>query len=692
MADLTREQLIAGIRRSQELGDRQLMLELGRRLLAMGESETARTSRPSSTVETDPDGRMWPPTEGEITAAPDESLLSRVTKKPEGETAPADYSGISLADIIMGRGAGRGSIYQNAPSSGAQLVADTVAPIVDAGRSVAAGEPVGTIEGMRLAISGIIDKIRPGEQGNEDVADAIWDHLVERYVGENNLKRTFVEDPAGILADVSMILTAGGSGLARVPGLAGRGSRVARAAEGAGRFVEGMGRAVDPYNMAAFVPKKAASIGSRAIGGHLTGQGFDNLTTAYNIGARSAEGGTARDISSDFVRSMNRTIPSSETVQLARDQLDLLRTEALDEFRLGNLANPSRVRVPPGEYTRRANQIFKRARDVVKSINPNVPDVPVMEEVESVIGRLRHQWARVASARTQPVSAGAKGAAMTRVTPLNLMKFRAMVTNMRRNYRGSSPPNTVIHRMFDDVQDAIDDVLRTYDEPFFHRVEDLLRAERVYDEIEKTLALNPDAPLDVSLRRMHAALSTAAREYQVDALQNLGSAQLEARLTGDLFSEARPHGSPFQNMATRLFGMPVAGAATALATSGGDFNSAAFGAAGGLGLGILSSTPRFSGGVAHGFAGKLAGAWDRPGSALIGAPADLLRSGVDRLPVSPTTAGMSDALRRFSDSGFVRGRYPAALLSSRVGAAGRSSAELDEEARRLRAQLLSESP
>jgi len=62
----------------------------------------------------------------------------------------------------------------------------------------------------------------------------------DRYGSVDNFKRTLMEDPIGTLADASMVLTAGGTAAATLPGKAGQ----------VGRMVQKVGMGTEPINIA----------------------------------------------------------------------------------------------------------------------------------------------------------------------------------------------------------------------------------------------------------------------------------------------------------------------------------------------------------------------------------------------------------------------------------------------------------
>ena len=88
----------------------------------------------------------------------------------------------------------------NIKSSAKQLGHDIITPFL---------HPVQTAKSLKDLGSSVINLIRPGEQGNEQLAKEVGNFFVQRYGSLDNIKKTFATDPVGMLSDVSIILTGG---------------------------------------------------------------------------------------------------------------------------------------------------------------------------------------------------------------------------------------------------------------------------------------------------------------------------------------------------------------------------------------------------------------------------------------------------------------------------------------------------
>ena len=124
------------------------------------------------------------------------------------------------------------------PGSALQLMKDMSFPI---------RHPIQTVKGMTSIVRGGADKLQ-SEQGdlptqNEQAFDAMLDFYGDRFGSVDALKNTAMNDPVGILSDISGIVTLGTSSLPKITGRAGK-------------VVETLNKtakAVDPMNLAANV-------------------------------------------------------------------------------------------------------------------------------------------------------------------------------------------------------------------------------------------------------------------------------------------------------------------------------------------------------------------------------------------------------------------------------------------------------
>ena len=133
---------------------------------------------------------------------------------------------------------------KNIPSSTLQLGKDLWTAVTN---------PLDTLGSVRNLAQGIVEKAIPdtingvdfGETENEQLVNAVGNHLVDRYGSLDAIKTTLMNDPAGFMLDASAILTGGGSLAVKAPGVVGK----------VAKGVQEVGKAVDPLNVATSAAK-----------------------------------------------------------------------------------------------------------------------------------------------------------------------------------------------------------------------------------------------------------------------------------------------------------------------------------------------------------------------------------------------------------------------------------------------------
>jgi len=153
----------------------------------------------------------------------------------------------------------------NVPSSAKKFVKDVVTPFLN---------PIQTAKDLGSLGSSVVNLIRPGEQGNEEIARQVGNFFVQRYGSLENIKKTFATDPVGMLSDVSIILTGGAA-------LAPKGGQVAS-------IVSKAAKVTDPIKIGSKGASLAGELPTQLFGA-TTGAGGRAIKEAIEAGA---EGGT----------------------------------------------------------------------------------------------------------------------------------------------------------------------------------------------------------------------------------------------------------------------------------------------------------------------------------------------------------------------------------------------------------------
>ena len=256
-------------------------------------------------------------------------LMARARRRRaegEGGQQSLQQRPIPWSDVATGA-------VKNLPRSALQLGKDIVHPVM---------HPIDTAKSLYGMASGGVQKLIPGEQENEAQWDAVTKFFKDRYVGPENLKRTLMEDPAGLVADLSTVLSGGGTLAARLPGMAGR----------AGKATARLGSAIDPASaavrgVAPVVAKVAPLVGSgiaSTVGNLGTGTGAESIRQAYQSGR---EGGAKAE---HFTSAMRGLEDAEVIASEARDALARMRQTRSRKYVEGSkewLADKTRLDFTP---------------------------------------------------------------------------------------------------------------------------------------------------------------------------------------------------------------------------------------------------------------------------------------------------------------------------------------------------------
>jgi hypothetical protein len=141
--------------------------------------------------------------------------------------------------------------------SGKEALKNLPGSIVEEGKNVvgAITQPIQTLKGIGNLALGIAEKATDGVQSHEKYADALGDYYSNKYGSKDAFLKELQNNPASILSDISMFVTGGASGAAKVASLSKLGTKVSAGLE----QVAKAGTAIDPLNLAANTTMYGAS-------------------------------------------------------------------------------------------------------------------------------------------------------------------------------------------------------------------------------------------------------------------------------------------------------------------------------------------------------------------------------------------------------------------------------------------------
>jgi len=213
------------------------------------------------------------------------------TNQPETVTKPQDTGKLEYSPSYFGElqpipktytlpEAALSAAKNVVPSAGG-VIASTVHPFLPWNWKETA-EGIGEVgKGLYSKAEGVFINQDPEEKAKREAAvNAVGKEFASRYGGWENVKKTFAEDPASIAADAATVLTLGGAGAARAPGLVGK----------MGAAAKTFGEAIDPITGLAKGIGAGADILGKTAAVPLwmkTGTSFRSLDDAAKAGATS---------------------------------------------------------------------------------------------------------------------------------------------------------------------------------------------------------------------------------------------------------------------------------------------------------------------------------------------------------------------------------------------------------------------
>ncbi len=373
---------------------------------------------------------------------------------------------------------------------------------------------------------------------HEKYADAMGSYLGDRYGGIENIKKSFAQDPVGVLSDLSLPVTGGGSMLARAPGIAGRAGEIAATA----------GRLMDPVNATAQVAR-LAKYPIKGLSAVQSGAGAPALEEAY--GAGLAGGPRAQAFRDNITGRAQLTDVVDEAKQgLAnmRQQRSAAYNREMDRLRLSE------------------NQFDERDRildfgDIDKAVND-------AEKVQTFSGR--H-----GAGPTQVLDPGANDVrtAMTDQiehwkglppadyhTAEGLDALKKQLYNTMRSTQPGTPARAAGQRIYNAVKGTIAQYYPVYTEIMGQ----YQQASQELDEVTRALSLGEKATADTSLKKLQSLLrdnvstSFAHRAQLGQRLVEAGAPNLRSALAGQALQTFTPRGlgkHAMQNLIPAITGM-----------------------------------------------------------------------------------------------------------------------------------------
>lgn len=460
----------------------------------------------------------------------------------------------------MGAGEVAGRALRNIPSSFGSLVGNVVEAVTS---------PVQTAKSVLDLGAGILQNVLPeslvqavGEdKASREVASKVGQFYADRYGSVEGAKRAIAEDPVGVLADVSTLLTGGAMAAPRA--VAQPISRVASA--------------IDPLAIAARATAKTAGLGGRGLAnvvGLTTGAGKESVTQAFEAGRR---GGEAAE---QFRANISGRADPTEVLDIAKANLNELNNLKQTEYRSGmvNIKNDKTVLdfadIDKGLQNATAKVTYKG-----KIVNENA--ARKLEEARTVVD----EWKAA-----DPVEFH---------TPEGLDALKKRVGDILESVPfEQKSTRAAVGDVYNSIKSSIQKQAPTY----ANTMKAYSDASEQIREIERALSLGKGASVDTAMRKLQSLMRNnvqtnyGTRLKLAQQLEKVGGQEFMPGLAGQALSSLTPRGLqtataiPTGALAYGIGGLPSAGLSL-LSSSPRVVGEAAYGL-GALGRGVGNVTQR----------------------------------------------------------------------------------------------------
>lgn len=389
----------------------------------------------------------------------------------------------------------------------------------------AAIHPANTLEGLIQLTSGGLSKVLPESlmkyavpekrQQAESVANAIGQEYKNKYGSSEGFKRAAAENPAGVLADLSALLTGGGAALKGAQ-LGGKAEQVANVASQAAKYT-------NPLYLGGKAIQGVVAIPSALTKGTLgvtTGVGRAPIEEAITAGEQNVLKGTTT-----FAENL-RNPQRSDAVEIARQALDNIRQSKNQQYR-GGMVDISKDKSILNFDDIDLAKINTENVGMYKGKVVNQRTADVMSEVKSAI----NEWKSADPAEFH--------------TPEGMDKLKQKIGGILESIpyeQGTA--RTAVQNVYNSVKSTISKQAPTYSKV----MKDYAEASDLIKEVEKSLSLGKKASADTAMRKLQSIMRNnvttnyGQRAAAAENLVNAGGAELKPALAGQSLSAMLPRG------------------------------------------------------------------------------------------------------------------------------------------------------
>lgn len=434
-------------------------------------------------------------------AAPTKASVNPFDQFDAPKTAVATPAAAPAKPLSLGEVAT--SAVENIPSSALGVAESAVTPII---------HPIKTAEGLYKTATGEVEKLLPGKYENEKYANAVNQYFTDRYGSVEGFKKAIATDPVGVMTDLSIALTGGGSLAAKLPGIAGKAGEVAATA----------GRATNPIapitKAVGAAIKPAAKVASGIIGTAGTHTGAKPLQVAAEAGSK---GGQAAQV---FLDNLRGNVPTKDVVDSAETAVKQLRDERGQAYRggmAGVITDPTVLNFNDIDAAiAKADQI-KTFKGV--SLEPHTE--AIRDQIKKAIG----DWKAKNPADFHTVEG------------MDALKqsLRYMVD--------AQPYDSPARKVAQDIYGAVRQTIVNQAPQYAKIMKDYEQATDLIDEMKSTFSLKPNASVDTQLRKLQSIMrnnvqTNFGRRAELGAKLAQKQPTLEAALAGQSLNAPYPRG------------------------------------------------------------------------------------------------------------------------------------------------------
>ena len=422
----------------------------------------------------------------------------------------------------------------NFPSSFKNLIGNIVEAITNPAETAKSILDVGAGALQNVLPEKFVQAVGEDKRSRE-MARKVGEFYAERYGTGEGLKRAIAQDPAGVMADLSSVLTGGAMAAPRA--VAGPLTRAASA--------------IDPLAATARAAQSVVSGAGKVAApvlGVQTGVGAEPFRQAYRAGREGGETAQA------FRENLAGTTAMTDVLDAAKANLDALRLERSNQYRSGmtNISKDKSVLSFDG-----IDSALKQAetRTKFKGQIKDKAAFDALTEAKSVVD----EWKKLDPAEYH--------------TPEGFDALKQGIGAVLEKFDPKTNSYNTINQVYNSIKSEI-----TKQAPVYaNTMREYTQSTELIREAERALSLGNKASADTAMRKLQSLMrdnvqtNYGQRVRLAQELEKVGGRELMPSLAGQALSDIAPRGLqratalPAGGLAYLIGGVPAAG--VSLATS-----------------------------------------------------------------------------------------------------------------------------